>query len=122
MTLVAIPELAILPRDETGPVFAAPWQAQAFALAVSLHEKGLFTWGQWAERFGAALKTAPAACGANAVNEAYWQTWLATLETLVTETSPITPDALATRASAWDAAARATPHGQPITLDRADLA
>ena len=116
MTLAAIPELATLPRDDKGLVFAAPWQAQAFALAVSLHEKGLFTWGQWAERFGAALKTAPAACGADAVNDMYWRTWLSTLETLVTETSPITPDALAARASAWDAAARATPHGQPITL------
>jgi nitrile hydratase accessory protein len=116
MTRVDVPALATLPRDDAGQVFAAPWQAQAFALAVSLHEKGLFSWSEWAERFSAALKTAPAACGADEVNETYWRTWLSTLETIVTETSPITPDALSARADAWDAAARATPHGQPIRL------
>ena len=37
-----------LPRDEDGPVFAAPWQAQAFALAVTLSGQGHFTWKEWA--------------------------------------------------------------------------
>ena len=39
-----------LPRDADGPVFREPWEAQAFAMAVSLHERGLFTWPEWAPR------------------------------------------------------------------------
>lgn len=43
--LAALPRI---PRDEDGPVFAEPWQAQAFALAVKLSEDGYFTWKEWA--------------------------------------------------------------------------
>jgi hypothetical protein len=39
--------LPSLPRDEGGPVFAEPWQAQVFALAVRLSAQGHFTWKEW---------------------------------------------------------------------------
>ena len=50
--------LPALPRDEGGPVFAEPWQAQAFALAVKLSEEGYFTWKEWAAALAAELKAA----------------------------------------------------------------
>lgn len=113
--LAALPGL---PKDETGPVFAAPWQAQAFALAVSLHGRGLFTWGEWAQELGAALTRDPPADPSDAIatQEAYWRAWLATLESLAISKAGLAACALADRAAAWDAAARATPHGQPIVL------
>ena len=49
---------AVLPRDEGGAVFAEPWQAQVFALAVKLSEAGHFTWREWAETLAAELKAA----------------------------------------------------------------
>ena len=99
-----------LPRDEDGPVFAEPWEAQAFAMAVKLNEAGIFSWSEWAETLGAELKAAP--------QRAYYESWLAALERLVEAKGVMTgPERLA-RVEAWDRAARATPHGQPILLSR----
>jgi len=47
-----------LPRDTGGPVFAEPWEAQAFALAVKLSEQGYFTWKEWAAALADELKAA----------------------------------------------------------------
>ncbi len=101
-----------LPRDDEGPVFAEPWQAQAFAMAVRLHEQGHFTWTQWA----AALSDQIAAAGPTDTTE-YYEHWLATLEVITTTTGLTSPAELAERKTAWQQAAEATPHGQPITLD-----
>ena len=49
VNLVVLPRL---PRDDGGPVFAEPWQANAFALAVKLSEQGHFTWQEWASAHG----------------------------------------------------------------------
>lgn len=105
-----------LPRDDDGPVFAEPWQAQAFAMAVHLHAHGHFTWPEWA----AALSEQIAAAGASDTTE-YYQHWLATLEGLSTQSGLVASDELAERRDAWQRAAEATPHGQPIALDPADL-
>ena len=106
---------APVPRDADGaPVFGAPWEAQAFAMAVTLHEQGFFTWGEWAERLGAALKAAP--------ETPYYETWLATLEGLVVSKGIASEGGLATLAEAWDRAAHATPHGEPILLENDPLA
>ena len=111
------PDLAAapIPLDAEGaPVFGAPWEAQAFAMAVTLHQRGLFTWGEWAEQLGAALKAAP--------ETPYYETWLATLEGLVVAKGVAGQDVLAERAAAWDRAAHATPHGAPILLANDPLA
>ena len=76
---VAVPGV---PRDEDGPVFREPWEARAFAMALALHEAGLFTWKEWAEPLGAQIKRAQAA-GDPDTGETYYRHWLATLETLV---------------------------------------
>jgi nitrile hydratase accessory protein len=100
-----------LPRDGYGPVFAEPWEAQAFAMAVRLNEAGVFGWTEWAETLGAELAAHP--------DRPYYENWLATLERLVEVKGLMTGAERLIRIEAWDRAARATPHGQPIELDRA---
>lgn len=100
-----------LPRDDDGPVFAEPWQAQAFAMAVRLHEQGHFAWTEWAS----VLSEHIAAAGAHDTAD-YYEHWLATLETMVQRGGLSTSDELTQRRDAWQRAAEATPHGQPIKL------
>ena len=93
------------------PVFAEPWQAQAFALAVRLSEQGYFTWGEWAAALAAELKAAEPDDGSH-----YYDRWLAALERLVTEKGLADPAALDARKAAWAEAYRRTPHGKPVEL------
>jgi nitrile hydratase accessory protein len=104
-----------LPRDEEGPVFAEPWQAQAFALAVKLSEQGHFTWKEWAAALANELKAA-ADRGEPDDGSRYYQHWLATLERLVTTKGLTDPAALLSRKEAWAEAYRRTPHGKPVEL------
>jgi nitrile hydratase accessory protein len=109
--------LPAIPRDAEGPVFRAPWEAQAFAMAVVLHERGHFSWKEWADRLAdeiAAAKTR----GEPDDGTRYYYFWLAALEKLVADKRLVLADELADRKDAWDRAARATPHGQPIELPR----
>jgi len=116
-----LPTLPGLPRDEQGPVFRAPWQAQAFAMALALHEKGLFTWTEWADALAHVIREAPAHEGEDA-NDAYYRQWLQTLETLVARKGASTGPELERYRAAWDHAADRTPHGQPIELQAGDFA
>ncbi len=109
-----------LPRDEGGPVFREPWEAQAFAMALALHEKGLFTWPEWAAALATAIRDAQER-GDPDTGETYYQHWLAALETLVVAKGAADPGRLAETRDAWHRAAHATPHGQPITLENDPL-
>jgi nitrile hydratase accessory protein len=108
-------DLPRLPRDEDGPVFAEPWQAQAFALAVKLSEQGHFTWKEWAAALAAELKAAEER-GEPDDGTHYYEHWLATLERLTTSKGLTDRSALAQRKAAWVDAYRHTPHGQPVVL------
>jgi nitrile hydratase accessory protein len=112
--LSALPRL---PRDEGGPVFAEPWQAQAFALAVKLSEQGHFTWKEWAAALAAELKAAEDR-GEPDDGTHYYEHWLATLERLVTGKGLTDAAALSARKDAWADAYRHTPHGKPVELKR----
>ena len=107
--------LPALPRDDEGPVFKAPWEAQAFAMTLTLHTRGVFTWREWADALAAELAAA-AARGEPDDGTHYYEYWLAALEKLVAKKKLILGDELERRVDEWDAAARATPHGKPITL------
>ncbi|WP_147103797.1 nitrile hydratase accessory protein [Tateyamaria sp. syn59] len=98
------------------PVFEAPWHAQLFALTVHLNEAGHFAWSDWAERFGATLKRHGLEKELNGGDD-YFMAWLATLETLLTETGAAEATALRDMRAAWEAAYLRTPHGAPVTLD-----
>jgi nitrile hydratase accessory protein len=110
--LSALPKL---PRDPGGPVFAEPWQAQAFALAVKLSEQGHFTWKEWASALGDELRAA-AERGEPDDGSHYYDHWLAALERLVTAKGLVDRPALEIRKEAWAEAYRHTPHGQPVEL------
>ena len=115
----ALRALPALPRDDQGPVFKAPWEAQAFAMAVSLHTRGVFTWTEWAAALANELGAA-AARGEPDDGTRYYEHWLAALEKLVAGKNVITPAELERRVEEWDAAARATPHGSAIELRRGE--
>ncbi len=101
-----IDDIDSIPSDQDGPIFREPWEAQAFAMAVSLRDRGLFTWGEWADALGATIRQAQAA-GDPDTGATYYHHWLATLEHLVAAKGATDAD---------------TPHGQPIELIAADFA
>jgi nitrile hydratase accessory protein len=113
--------LPAIPRDADGPVFRAPWEAQAFAMAVRLHAAGCFTWREWADRLAAAIGAAQER-GDPDLGTTYYLHWLAALEGLVADKGIATPDDLARRQAEWAAAASQTPRGHPITLAAASEA
>jgi nitrile hydratase accessory protein len=110
-----------IPRDAEGPVFREPWEAQAFAMALALHERGLFTWPEWAQALSARIQAAQRSGDAD-LGDTYYRHWLAALEDLVAAKGASSADELARYADAWDAAADRTPHGQPIALQPGDFA
>jgi nitrile hydratase accessory protein len=101
-----------LPRDAEGPVFAEPWQAQAFALALQLHDQGAFSWTEWAQALSRRLKAA----GPDDDAARYYDHWLAALEDLAQAKRLADARALAERKAAWAAAYARTPHGKPVEL------
>src|SRR5579871_4467623 len=108
-------ELADLPRDAAGPVFREPWEAQAFAMALALNERGLFTWSEWATALGAEIKAAQTA-GDPDLGNTYYRHWLNALERLMREKNIAGKETLARYQHAWEHAAERTPHGAPIAL------
>jgi len=104
-----------LPRDEGRPVFAEPWQAQAFALAVKLSEQGHFTWKEWATTLAEEIKAA-AVRGETDDGTRYYHYWLAALERLVAAKGLSNTAELVARKKAWADAYRHTPHGKPVQL------
>jgi nitrile hydratase accessory protein len=110
-----------IPRDAEGPVFRAPWEAQAFAMALALYEQGLFTWSEWAAALADEIKHAQAA-GDPDTGETYYRHWLAALERIVADKGVTSGEALARTRDAWHRAADRTAHGQPITLTLEDFA
>ena len=114
-------EIPGLPRGAGGPVFRAPWEAQAFAMAVALHERGLFTWPEWAAALADEIKRAQAA-GDPDTGETYYHHWLAALERLVAAKGAADRPTIARYRAAWHHAALRTPHGSPIALGEVDFA
>ncbi len=106
-----------LPCDDDEPVFNAPWEAQAFAMTLALYERGVFDWNEWAANLAAAIRDAQLA-GDPDSGENYYGHWLTALENISTAKGLVTNRALLDRRHEWDDAARRTPHGQPIALER----
>ena len=117
----AIAAVPGIPRGPEGPVFREPWEAEAFAMAVALHERGLFAWSEWTAVLADEIKRAQAK-GDPDTGETYYRHWLAALERIVAEKGVIDAAALARYRDAWDRAADRTPHGMPIILRPEDFA
>jgi nitrile hydratase accessory protein len=110
-----------IPRDADGPVFREPWEAQAFAMALALHARGLFSWNEWTAALADQIRRAQAN-GDPDSGETYYRHWLATLESLIAEKGVTTVENLHRYRDAWDHAADRTPHGSPIELKPEDFA
>ena len=110
-----------IPRDPGGPVFREPWEAQAFAMAVALHERGLFGWREWTMVLGEEIKRAQAG-GDPDTGETYYRHWLRALERIVAEKGVTDAATLSRYRDAWDHAAERTSHGMPIVLQPQDFA
>jgi nitrile hydratase accessory protein len=106
-----------VPREGDVPVFAEPWQAQAFALTVRLHEAGCFTWTEWADTLAAVLREVRQR-GEPDDGSHYYDHWLVALERLLTAKRLLDAAALDRRKADWAEAYRAAPHGQPVLLPR----
>ena len=116
----ATQEVPSIPRDADRPVFREPWEAQAFAMTLSLHERGVFTWKEWAETLGAEIKRAQSE-GDPDTGETYYLHWLAALEHLVAEKRVTSTEVLHRTRYAWEHACERTPHGKPIVLQPGDF-
>jgi nitrile hydratase accessory protein len=119
-TLRATQSVQSIPRNTDGPVFGAPWEAEAFAVALALHERGVFTWTEWAATLGEEIKKAQAA-GDPDTGETYYHHWLATLERIVAAKGLADTTALARTRGAWQRACERTPHGTAIELQPSDF-
>jgi nitrile hydratase accessory protein len=104
-----------LPHEGESPVFKEPWEARAFAMVIRLHERGLFTWTEWAESLSQEIRAASAAGDAD-LGDTYYQHWLRTLEALVACKGATSLDELSRYQHAWAEAAERTPHGSPVEL------
>ncbi len=116
----ATQEVPSIPHDADGPVFREPWEAQAFAMTLALHERGLFSWKEWAATLAAEIKRAQGA-GDPDTGETYYLHWLAALERLVAEKGVTSSETLHRTKHAWEHACERTPHGQPIELTDEDF-
>lgn len=117
MTLARLPGQ---PHEGGDPVFREPWEAHAFAMTVTLHQQGLFTWPEWAAALAAQIALAQQRGDAD-LGETYYHHWLAALETLVAAKGASSAAELARYRDAWDHAADRTPHGRPIELQPQDF-
>jgi len=108
------------PRDDSGPVFREPWEAQAFAITLALHQRGVFSWTEWAEALARQIRMAQAA-GDTDLGDTYYRHWLAALEALVAAKGASSIDELTRYQRAWGHAAERTPHGRSIELQLVDF-
>lgn len=108
-----------LPRDEGGPTFREPWEAQAFASTVALSEAGHFTWAEWVDAFSAELAAAAQAGNPDTDASAYFQHWLTALEKLVADKNLVPGSEMGARKEEWRQAYLNTPHGKPVELSAA---
>jgi nitrile hydratase accessory protein len=116
----ATEEIPSIPHDTEGPVFREPWEAQAFAMTLALHERGVFTWKEWATALSVEIKRAQSE-GDPDTGETYYLHWLAALEKLVADKGVSSADVLHRTRDAWEHACERTPHGQPIELKPNDF-
>jgi len=118
MSICSLPsEISELHRGSASipQVFAEPWEAQAFAIAVQLHAKGLFTWNEWAEALSSEIEHAQS-LGDPDNGRTYYHHWLRALEKLVVAKGVTSVGMLGVVRDQWDVAARETPHGEPVLL------
>lgn len=117
---LATEQVTSIPHDDQGPVFREPWEAQAFAIALALHQRGVFTWHEWANTLGDEIKKAQRE-GDPDIGTTYYHHWLNTIERVVARKGLTDRATLTNYREAWSRAAERTPHGMPIELHDGDF-
>ena len=102
-------------KDEQQPVFAEPWEAHAFAIAVKLSERGLFKWSEWTNTLAKEIKEAKEQ-GNPDFGNTYYKFWLSALETILLEKNILKKSDLKSIMEQWRRAYKSTPHGIPVKL------
>ena len=121
-TRLAMNAVRGIPRDRDGPVFREPWEAQAFAMAVTLQVRGLFTWSEWAAALGEEIKRAPGGRRSRHRRDLLQALARDARADGGAERRHRSGDAGPLSGDAWDRAADRTPHGTPIELQVEDFA
>lgn len=115
--LAELDKLSIrFPAEQGEPVFAEPWHAQVFAMALELHQGGLFEWPEWSAMLGEEIQKAQCS-GDPDVGDTYYNHWLNALERMLRSKGVAGLGELEQLQERWDVAARSTPHGEPISID-----
>lgn len=78
------------PQSEGEPVFDAPWQARAFAMAVHLNEQGAFNWKEWSDRLANCIESHEQHQAIRDSND-YYRVWLSALETIIDDMDEPSP-------------------------------
>ena len=112
----ALQEIDSIPRNQEEPVFREPWEAEVFAMAIRLHQRGLFSWNEWSIALGQTIKQAQELGDADH-GDTYYTHWLVTLERMVMDKKIGDQNNLNQLYAAWNEAAQSTPHGKPIEID-----
>ena len=100
---------AAIPHDDAGPVFAAPWEAHAFALVVRLFEQGHYSWSEWVKYLSAEIAAAKHPPDPSHPS-AYYEQWLAAAEKLIVAKGIATARQLVDRKDELAASALASTH------------
>lgn len=98
------------PRDNGELVFAAPWESQAFGLALALTESGQIDWEDFRQHLIGEI-SAWESSSASSAEWSYYRRWLTALERLAEQRGLVGADDLKARAEAL--AARPPDHGPP---------
>ena len=106
-----------IPHEDTAPVFAAPWEASAFAMVLALHRAGRFEWREWVDLLSQEIGAAPP----DPTGALYYERWTRALERLLDQLGLLTPAAIDARQRDWRAAYLATPHGREVLLSNAKV-
>ncbi len=107
--------IELFAQSSEGPGFTEPWQAETFAMTVKLYEAGHFTWKEWTRHLGAEIAASKKLSEPD-TEETYYCCWLRAIEKLASQKGLTSESELSEQRDAWERAARATPHGQPIEL------
>ena len=102
-------------KDEQQQVFAEPWEAHVFAIAVKLSEKGLFKWSDWTNALAEEIKEAKEQ-GNPDFGNTYYKFLLSALETILLEKNILKKSDLNSKMEQWRHAYLSTPHGNPVKL------
>ena len=103
--------------DKENVSFSEPWQAQAFAIVITLSKSGYFTWKEWSKTLSEIILRAEANGGPDDGSD-YYLNWVTALEQILESKGLADVVSLTSVKGEWEQAYKSTPHGEPVSLNR----